>query len=275
MGILHVNEGKDAASVFAEEYKQAWIAAGKPARNEIDEVFDIALDNKECPRAYVHPLWVFMTSELKKNVPISWFSTHCPPKPEKLETFIGRILHGKVELLDRFPTLEADLRRMHAENFKEPTIDPEAERRQQELNTLCENLFREFVIAGCPSREMTEDTILSACCNDQEPPHSEVVNLWKFIRKNKSIGSIQWFLEKERALESIRSRPDSWFSHLAPPWEADEKEELMFRQGAHSFLQQLRNQPLPVRTKHTIRKDIGEMFAGILEEERASRETTP
>ena len=212
---------------FIEEYHQAWKAAEQPDVDDITEVFLAALHKVipsnvapvELSDVKLHPLFVFMCAQIQQNVNLSWFKKFCPlpVQPERAPlpfpfsgagSPFGSMMHN----LFRMPGVEIKGIQIQTGQGKDEWQPNVTE--QKEKDALSGAYCRAYILAGCPDRDVTFDTVLSAIGMDAHPPHASAKVLWTFVRRHRNKETVRWFLGYSDAFESIRKHPESWAAFL-------------------------------------------------------------
>jgi len=209
MAINSPNEDRDNVAIFADDYRLAWMAAKQPSSQEMDDIFYQALDKKNPSRIEHHPLWIFMTTEMEKNVPLAWFVTH-RPRTEPVVPFskIFSVLESlRTSVLPSIRKMLAT-RELNVQESAKPE-------KEEELSDFLQDYICAFLASGGPNLEIVEDTVLSAISKDTTPPHASATILWKFVRSVQERAPVYWFLSAStlRTLETLHSdkkRRKSW-----------------------------------------------------------------
>ena len=105
MRITRQEEQDERRTDFRDQYCLAWAASGGPSQDIVQEVYTAAICEEPLTDIRYHPLWVFITTALKQNVPLNWFGQDNPaiappgtPPLDQLQQMVNRFkerLFGK------------------------------------------------------------------------------------------------------------------------------------------------------------------------------------
>lgn len=97
MNVASPDDDRDRSfAAFAQDYRSAWEASGKPDRDDIGATLACAAD-EESVRPELHALWAFFRACWQRSdLPINWYTEcaprgeqefHCDPLPGETEEF--------------------------------------------------------------------------------------------------------------------------------------------------------------------------------------------
>lgn len=231
--VKQVAEGEERDPMpFIEQYYQAWETAGQPDVHDVTEIFLAAL-HKVIPskvttaalsHARLHPLFVFMCTEIRNDVNLSWFKKFCPVAPifaKRAPASFGFPGSGSpfasmIQKLMTQPDVEVRAIQVHSGMGTGMDAQQIAVEEQEEdrLAELAADMYRAYINAGCPERDVAEDTMMSAIGQDAAPPHATAYFFWEFVRQHRDEAQVKWLLGHLAPLEGIRRDPTCWQNFL-------------------------------------------------------------